>query len=261
MTAFETGTGHDVWRYVQLEMREVEDLHVVGHVRTIDHLRGPHGNVRAGALLAMLDSVGGITGGLASLPDGWVVSTNLSARTVALDHAGPIRIDATVLRKGRNSVVTDVAVRDEGADARLIMDGVLTSAILVPEAGPPAWPRPLRIEQSAPVADHQELREWLALRAVGPEAIEIPLRDGLRNPWGILHGGVVAALVDAGVEHVTGGRVTTDVVLHYLAPNRVGPVRATANVVGRRSDGDVVRVEVRDEGIERVTAVAVAVAT
>jgi uncharacterized protein (TIGR00369 family) len=276
MTAFNTGTGHDVWRYVQLEMRELEDLHVVGHVRAIDHLRGPHGNVRAGALLTMLDSVGGITGGLASLPDGWVVSTNMSARTVALDHAGldhagldhagldhagPIRIDATVLRKGRNSVVTNVAVCDEGADGRLIMDGVLTSAILVPEAGPPVWPRPLRIEQSTPVADQQELRDWLGMRAVGPDVIEIPLKEGLRNPWGILHGGVVAALVDAAAEHATGGGVTTDVVLHYLAPNRVGPVRATANVVGRRSDGDVVRVEVCDEGTERVTAVAVAVAT
>jgi acyl-coenzyme A thioesterase PaaI-like protein len=48
------------------------------------------------------------------------------------------------------------------------------------------------------------------------------------------------------------------VVLHYLAPNRIGPVRATANVLGERSDGAVARVEVRDVGADRVTAVAVA---
>ena len=38
--------------------------------------------MRGGALLTMLDNVGGLCGGLAALPDGWVVSTNLSARTL-----------------------------------------------------------------------------------------------------------------------------------------------------------------------------------
>jgi acyl-coenzyme A thioesterase PaaI-like protein len=49
-------------------------------------------------------------------------------------------------------------------------------------------------------------------------------------------------------------------VLHFLAPNRVGPVRATALPVGRgrRADGAVLRVEMRDEGADRVTALAVA---
>ena len=45
--------------------------------------------------------------------------------------------------------------------------------------------------------------------------------------------------------------------LHFLAPNRVGPVRATARVLGQRPDGDVLRVEVRDEGADRTTAVAI----
>jgi acyl-coenzyme A thioesterase PaaI-like protein len=64
-------------------------------------------------------------------------------------------------------------------------------------------------------------------------------------------------LVDLAVEHTTGTGHTSDVVLHYLAPNRVGPVRATCRVIGSRDDGDVVRVEVRDVGRDRVTAVAV----
>ena len=67
------------------------------------------------------------------------------------------------------------------------------------------------------------------------------------------------ALVDIAAEHATGG-VTTDVVLHFLAPNRVGPVRATARPLGARSDGEVCRVEVRDEGGDRLTGLAVAVA-
>jgi uncharacterized protein (TIGR00369 family) len=250
--------GDDIWRYVRLDMREVEELHVVGRVATVDHLRGPRGNVRAGALLTMLDSAGGVTSGLASLPDGWVVSTNMSARTVELDHAGPLRIDATVLRKGRKNVVTKVTITDDGADSRLIVDGVLTSAILVPEDGPPQWERPLHIDNSHVEVEHQALPEWLDLEVRGDHTVEIPLKDGLRNPWGILHGGVTASLVDACAEHATAGGITTDVVLHYLAPNRIGPVRATANVLGERSDGAVARVEVRDVGADRITAVAVA---
>jgi hypothetical protein len=70
-----------------------------------------------------------------------------------------------------------------------------------------------------------------------------------------MHGGVVAMLVD-----LAAGARTTDVTLQFLAPNKVGPVRARRQDLGARSDGNVVRVEVRDEGLDRVTAVAVATA-
>ena len=91
------------------------------------------GNVRAGALLTMADTVGGMCAGLAALP-GWVVSTNLM-----LQHrrrrltVGPLALDARVLRAGRNAVVTQVEIRDTGAEGALIADGVLTSAVLEPE--------------------------------------------------------------------------------------------------------------------------------
>jgi uncharacterized protein (TIGR00369 family) len=100
--------------------------------------------------------------------------------------------------------------------------------------------------------------EWLGAHPVDANTVEMPLAETLRNPWGILHGGAVASLVDVAAEHVTGA-TTTDVVLHFLAPNRVGPVRATAVPIGagRRADGTVMRVEVRDVGADRVTALAI----
>jgi uncharacterized protein (TIGR00369 family) len=259
MTGFnDSGSGRDVGRYIGVTMRETEELHLVGHAPVAPHLLGPSGGVRTGALLTMLDNVGGLNGGLAALPDGWVVSTNLAARVTAPAHSGPLRIDSAVLRRGRNNVVTSVQIRDEGARDTLVASGVLTSAILVPENGPPQWSRPLVLDAvSAIASDLPAMPEWLVLRAVGEHAVEIDLAAELRNPWGILHGGVVASLVDLAAEHATGG-TTTDVVLHFLAPNRVGPVRATALVLGRRSDGDVVRVEVRDVGADRMTALAIA---
>ena len=136
--------GTDIMRFARLDMREVAELHIEGEARVVDHLRGRNGAVRAGALLTMLDSAGGVCGGLASLPDGWVVSTNLCARTVHHAPTGPLVLDSRVLRKGRNNVVTAVEIADAATGA-LVMDGVLTSAILVPENGPPVWERPLRI--------------------------------------------------------------------------------------------------------------------
>jgi len=260
-SGFGKGEGRDVSRYVRVEMREVPGTGdgpvIVGHAPASDHLRGPNGGIRGGALLTMLDNVGGLCGGLAALPDGWVVTTNLSARTVLLEHVGPFRIDARVLRQGRASVVTAVEIRDEGAGDALVVDGVLTSAILVPTNGPPKWERPLVLDAGEPPAEAPpQVPDWLGLYTVDDLTVEMPLIDNLRNPWGILHGGAVASLIDCAAEHVTGGS-TTDVVLHFLAPNRIGPVRASVQVIGSRPDGTVLRVEVRDEGAGRVTALAV----
>ncbi|MDP9331933.1 MAG: hypothetical protein M3Q30_01280 [Actinomycetota bacterium] len=249
--------GHHVGRYMGVATREVDELHLVGHAAVAPHLRGPAGGVRTGALLTMLDNVGGLSGGLAALP-GWVVSTNLAARVVALSHVGPLRIDSGLLRRGRNNVVTGVQIRDEGRRDMLVASGVLTSAILVPENGPPQWSRPLVLEAAPePAPALPSIPDWLGVRAVGDHAVEIDLAVELRNPWGILHGGVVATLVDLAAEHATGGGSTTDVVLHFLAPNRVGPVRASARELGRRTDGHLLRIEVRDEGAARTTALAI----
>jgi uncharacterized protein (TIGR00369 family) len=251
------GDGRGISRYVGVALREADDGTIVGHAPAAAHLRGAAGETRAGALLTMIDNVGGIGSGLAALPDGWVVSTNLAARTFAAAHTGPFRVDARVLRRGRNSVVTAVDIHDEGAHDKLVADGVLTSAILVPENGPPSFPRPLALEpDTAPDTPARPLEEWLGIRVVDDETLEIALADELRNPWGILHGGVVSFLVDLTAEHATGAP-TRDVVLHFIAPNRVGPVQAHARLVGVRNDEQVARVEVRDVAADRVTAVAV----
>jgi uncharacterized protein (TIGR00369 family) len=252
-----TGEGRGVSHYVGVALREADDGAIVGHAPAAAHLRGANGATRAGALLTMIDNVGGIGSGLAALPEGWVVSTNLAARTFCEAYAGPFRIGARVLRRGRNNVVTAVQIRDEGAHDALVADGVLTSAILVPENGPPDFPRPLRMQADTPLPEPaRPLEEWLGIRPVGDATLEIELADELRNPWGILHGGVVSFLVDVTAEHATGAP-TRDVVLHFIAPNRIGPVRARARVVGTRNVERVARVEIRDEGADRVTAVAV----
>ena len=67
--------GRDVSRYVRVTMHEIEGAEsetpvLVGYAPASEHLRGPDGGLRAGALLTLLDMVGGLCGGLAALPDG-----------------------------------------------------------------------------------------------------------------------------------------------------------------------------------------------
>jgi uncharacterized protein (TIGR00369 family) len=256
--------GRSVARYLGLTLQEVPSTgegpaRVVGDAAAPGYLRSDDGTIATGALLALADSVAGLCGGLAALP-GWVVSTNLMLRAVRLDVVGPLRLQADVLRAGRKAVVTAVTIHDAGAGDRLLADGALTSAVLVPEGGPPVYERPMRL--AAPPIDPSRtphLTEYVGVRAVGPDTVAIDVTDELRNPWGILHGGITAALVDLAARHATGGRATTDVVLHFLAPGRVGPVTAWVRPVGVRPDGTLVRVEVRDAGSgDRVMAIAVA---
>ncbi len=256
-----------VGQYFAVSQREIGDwangeIVLEGTAAVAPHLRGAHDGVRAGAIAAMVDNVGGLAAGLASAPDGWVVSTNLTTRVASLEHVGPLRLRADILRRGRASVVDRVQVFDDGAAGARVAEGVLTSAVLVPDGGPPAFARPISMTPDG-VASAPAFAEWLEVRLGGEATVEFDLRDELRNPWGILHGAVVSALVDvASVEAVApaaGGPVATaDITLHFLAPGRVGPVAARTRVLGRRADGVVVRVELVDRGTnDRRMAVAV----
>ncbi|HQZ82713.1 MAG TPA: PaaI family thioesterase [Pyrinomonadaceae bacterium] len=73
--------------------------------------------------------------------------------------------------------------------------------------------------------------------------IELGMRDDLRQPSGILHGGVTATLIDTAMAFAVRTRIdpdaataTIDLTVHYLRPHLEGPLRCTAKVVraGRR---------------------------
>jgi uncharacterized protein (TIGR00369 family) len=252
--------GRSVTRYVGVTLRELPEEGVVeGTIPHAPHVAAPHGGPHAGLLLAAIDSVGGVAGGLTALP-GWVVSTNLVTRLVPGVAAGALRLRARVARAGRSSVVTAVEGR-LAATGALVADAVLTSAVLEPAGGPPRYARPLLL--SVPVGPEALPRPeaFFGIRAAGASAVELDVTDAVRNPWGILHGGVTTTLLDAAVARALGSAAITSVVIHFLSPGRVGPVVAAANVIGTRADGSVLRVEVRDRGVDdRLLAVAIVTA-
>jgi len=89
----------------------------------------------------------------------------------------------------------------------------------------------------------------------GHARAEIEVTPELHTPFGNLHGGVIAALVD----HVLGAvlypviepgawAATTEFKLNYLAPVTTGTLAADASVLSLMRSTAVVRIEVSNEG-------------
>jgi uncharacterized protein (TIGR00369 family) len=73
---------------------------------------------------------------------------------------------------------------------------------------------------------------------LGEADVKIEMRDDLRQPYGLLHGGVTAALIDTAMAfairtYLEDREVTTsvDLTVHYLRPHTSGPAVCTARVV------------------------------
>jgi len=68
--------------------------------------------------------------------------------------------------------------------------------------------------------------------------IEIDMRDELRQPSGVLHGGVTASLIDTAMAFAVRTRLalheataTIDLTVHYMRPHIDGKFRCTAKIV------------------------------
>ncbi|MEO7538668.1 MAG: PaaI family thioesterase [Pyrinomonadaceae bacterium] len=98
----------------------------------------------------------------------------------------------------------------------------------------------------------------------GVAIISIEMRDDLRQPSGVLHGGVTATLIDTAMAFAVRTRLaideataTIDLTVHYLRPHITGTFTCTAKVVraGKRIftvSADVVN----DDGKHIATAVS-----
>ena len=86
--------------------------------------------------------------------------------------------------------------------------------------------------------------------------VTLPLRPEVCNSSAMLQGGIVATLADlagGALAHrcaTPGAVVTADLNIHYLAPGRVGPIRATSRVVRAGKRLVITGVEVVDVGAE-----------
>jgi uncharacterized protein (TIGR00369 family) len=89
--------------------------------------------------------------------------------------------------------------------------------------------------------------------------LEIEMRDDLRHPGGILHGGVTATLIDTAMAYAVRTRVgkneptaTIDLTVHYLRPHLNGKFACTAKVVRAGKRIFTVSAEVHNESGELI---------
>lgn len=85
--------------------------------------------------------------------------------------------------------------------------------------------------------------------------ISIEMRDDLRQPSGVLHGGVTATLIDTAMAfavrtrlEMTEATATIDLTIHYLRPHMTGKFTCTAKVVRAGKRIFTVAADVHGEG-------------
>jgi len=277
MSGFGSPTEIGVAQYLLMMIEEIGDgtavlPHTRGHFPGSPTTLDTNGRLGSDLLTCIIDSIGGMTSGLASLPN-WIVTTNLMVRRapdalVGSRGTGSLVLDTHVLRRGRSSVVTRVDVADLAGSA--VATSWMSCAILTPENGPPPFTRPVQPYEREVPADPifaAPPHEFFNLSAGhAPGVVHLDVDQRLRNPWGILHGGSSAVVLDAAARSLVVGQpivgatpevIVTDLAVHYLSPGRVGPIVATATSVGHRGPDHLVRVEVRDHGADdRLMALA-----
>jgi uncharacterized protein (TIGR00369 family) len=221
-----------------------------------DELCDDAGALRTGPILYTIDMGTGLAMGLAVVSDDlWVVTTDMDVRVNSPVTAGSLRVDAEVLRAGATTVVSAFTLHDEST-GRTVGGGTCTGR-----------PFPISFDRKhleipvgerrahAPVSDAltADMATELGFRFAEGGVAEVDIADWLKNPWGIMHGGVTSCLADlsaaAAGSSALGrpGRVV-GTTIRFLAPGRVGPARAIPRVLAVDADSAVVEVRITDEG-------------
>jgi len=229
-----------------------------------DDLRDAGGALRMGAAAYAVDVATGQALGLAVVDQGmWVVTTDLDAHLVAPVATGPLRVEAEVVRAGATTAVARFSLHDDGR-GESVGGGTVTCRPFPSEFDPAMLEMPIGAvrRHGEPGTDRRPLAEHLGLRVGDDGSVEVDIVDGVRNPWGILHGGATACLVDVAAEAAGSaalgqpGRVCSQLI-RFLAPGRVGPARAEPRLLAVADGRALVEVAVRDTGADhRLLAVS-----
>jgi uncharacterized protein (TIGR00369 family) len=228
---------------------------VIGRAPASPPLLFAGGRLAAGPAAALVDTVGGMTCGLALQPD-WVVTSTLTLLVAPAPwpDGGTLVARGRLLHAGRRSAASQVLLGSPEAPRAGAVALVGSARVRVPTlagAVPPGnRPRPFRRPAPAP-----ELGRPLAALAdlatsqERSEPVRVELADALRNPLGILHGGLTAVLADATARRFAGPSWTVRrLSIRYLVPATTGPVRARARVRPAGGGALTAQVEVVDEG-------------
>ena len=218
-----------------------------------------------GVLATAVDVLGGAVCGRAISPD-WMATSVMSLHLGPVDASREVVLDVAVLRAGRSIVTVEVDLRQESGavEEQRVGSAVLTfsrlprrsTTLVLPDSGGRPGDRygfggPS--EHSGGItAQLDGFDAAIGCRRVDgcPGAIEADVSPYVRNSFGAVNGGVVAAVADAAGRSAVDrpGWRTLDFTANFLGQGREGPMVADATVVRGDDRSRTVRVDVTDAG-------------
>ena len=218
------------------------------------------GSVSAGALMTVIDVLGGGLCGRVVAPD-WMATSALAIHLGDAPSEGVVVAEAAVVRNGRNSVVIEVGLTTQSAPDEPFGECVL-SFMRLPRRDSTMDLSSFEVRYGEPMT--------FSLAGSGlvrpfDDAIGVELGDPaagatttaitpyIRNSFGAVNGGVVAALAEAAARSTAGSILggpcrTVDAEVHYMVQGKVGPLITRTVPLRRRGDLVVMRSEVLDQG-------------
>lgn|GEM_PF-1354570 len=235
-----------------------------------DKLRDSGGAASTGVLMTVVDIVASDPALIAASPD-WTATQDLSLYAAGPITRGPIVADARLVRAGKKVVVISVDVYDGCGvtDLRVLTDDIDRGAHGLTHAGRALVvfariPRAAAVDadQYSPAKTVGTIRERkpvpvegsvysrLGMRVVdaGSGVLELDLTSFVVNQIGTIQGGALAVLAESAACAMRPGMVACDMQIHYLSQVRVGPARASGEVIRDAGDHSVVDVRLVDAG-------------
>jgi acyl-coenzyme A thioesterase PaaI-like protein len=218
-----------------------DGMSVVGDATITDALRSVGSELpRASVLATMADCMAGLAAFAVTAPR-LAVTLDIVVRNVATRCGDRLDVAGEIVKKGRSTIASEVRFSDSDTKDLVALSYLTFMTSPRPQDQAPAPSRGMRTTGSMP----NHFAEHVGLRTIEAGVVEVNLVPFVMQASRTLQGGVVGLLGEVAAESLTSAPIL-ELDVRYLNAIRVGPARATATQIGQ----DLVRVEVRDRGID-----------
>ena len=247
MAGTDTTTAEPPGSYIaQMGLRfEPGEGHTRARLDVIPALCRAPGLVRIGVLTVLADCVAGFDA-LSAFDMAWVGTSELAiAGPFCSAGSGEVVADARLLKRRRTGGVFSVTVRDAGPGpgGGPLASATATLSLLSQQPGTKLGSaiaqHPGAQGRAAPAASLDEL---IRPEPVDGGGLRLAITDNVRNSWQVLSGGIAALVAELAAESAAGAALggawlVDGLGLHFLAPGRLGPIEARAEVLSGPGPG------------------------
>ncbi len=251
-----------IYKYVGARSVALSEEDGESTLRLRPDLRGPHGP-KAAALGVLIQDLSAVTV-TRFAPMAVPIQINIRVRTPA-SSLTEVAAHGYTLRRGRGVMASEARVTDPADRSRVVAfvtASWATAGAVLTEAKPtlqgPGTPEPGDPDpQAASMLDfigatrRADGRGWELVEGPGAHAEQIALGGAAR---GLLHAGALQVLLEGAATTTAATQVPEDSLMieelgtQFLAPARLGPISAIAELLVVSDDSVDCRVELREEG-------------